>query len=307
MESLYKYCRDQKVLHSNQETKLINQLGPILQETPNIYKKTVNQPGQKVFIVGDLHGSIIDFEILFTKLVLIADFVKSNNMLIVLGDYVDRGLYGHQIFTFLAALKVLFPDRVQLMRGNHETSQMNNFFGYQSQVENYYGSQSKMFPLMSQTFSYLPLCLFINNETKHENYMLFHGGVPVVSDFKSIDDIIEHMPEKALEPQDPISQQFLWSDPNSTGDSLQPSHRGVGYLYGKTKLLEFIDKMNIAKVFRGHEMVMDAGGVRNDFGIDRHYTVFSSSNYMGQGNTGGIAVLDVETGSLSIKKMSFIQ
>ena len=77
-------------------------------------------------------------------------------------------------------------------------------------------------------------------------------------------------------------------------------------MYGKTQFLEFANKINIAKVFRGHEVVIDAGGVRNDFGIDRHYTVFSSSNYMGQGNTGGVAVLDVETGSLSIKKMSFV-
>lgn len=82
----------------------------------------MDQAGQKIFIVGDLHGSIVDFEILFTKIVVIADFIKSNNVLVVLGDYVDRGLYGHQIFTFLAAFKVLFPNRVHLMRGNHETS-----------------------------------------------------------------------------------------------------------------------------------------------------------------------------------------
>lgn len=49
--------------------------------------------------------------------------------------------------------------------------------------------------------------------------------------------------------------------------------------------------MNVSKIFRGHEMVYEFGGVRDDFGDNTHYTVFSSSNYMGQGNTGGIAVI----------------
>lgn len=49
--------------------------------------------------------------------------------------------------------------------------------------------------------------------------------------------------------------------------------------------------MGAARAFRGHEMVAERGGVRDDFGDGTHYTVFSSSDYMGQGNAGGVAVL----------------
>lgn len=38
-----------------------------------------------------------------------------------LGDYVDRGDYSCEVFLHLLSLKVSYPDRVFLIRGNHET------------------------------------------------------------------------------------------------------------------------------------------------------------------------------------------
>lgn len=37
--------------------------------------------------------------------------------------------------------------------------------------------------------------------------------------------------------------------------------------------------MKINRVFRGHEVIYDSIGVRDDFGDKTHTTVFSSSNY----------------------------
>ncbi len=37
--------------------------------------------------------------------------------------------------------------------------------------------------------------------------------------------------------------------------------------------------MNIKRVFRGHEVVFDNIGVRDDFNDKSHVTIFSSSNY----------------------------
>lgn len=42
-----------------------------------------------------------------------------------LGDYVDRGLYGIEILTYIFAQKVMLPEKVFLLRGNHEVKAVN--------------------------------------------------------------------------------------------------------------------------------------------------------------------------------------
>ena len=54
---------------------------------------------------------------------------------VFLGDYVDRGNHSLETICLLMALKVKFPDKIFLLRGNHEDKWINSNFGFLDECE----------------------------------------------------------------------------------------------------------------------------------------------------------------------------
>ena len=78
-----------------------------------------------VSLVGDIHGQYYDL----LKILDVGGSPESTKYCF-LGDYVDRGSFSTECFILLAAIKINYPDKFTLLRGNHESRQMTSFFNF---------------------------------------------------------------------------------------------------------------------------------------------------------------------------------
>jgi serine/threonine protein phosphatase 1 len=67
--------------------------------------------------VGDIHGC---FDLLKTLIEKIIVFKPGEDMLIFMGDYIDRGEKAREVVRYLSALRGKYPDSIILLKGNHE-------------------------------------------------------------------------------------------------------------------------------------------------------------------------------------------
>ncbi len=141
--------------------------------------KLVLTPESRVFLQGDLHGDVRSLLAVLGRLQergWLDGFTLTdpNLHVIFLGDYTDRGLYGVEVIYTLLRLKLANPDRVHLVRGNHEDVNLVARYGFLAEGQAKYGAAFKAEKLL-RVYDFLPVVLYLGSGTNF--VQLCHGGM----------------------------------------------------------------------------------------------------------------------------------
>jgi serine/threonine-protein phosphatase 4 catalytic subunit len=232
----------------------------------------VNAP---VTICGDIHGQFFDLKELFK----IGGEVPETNYLFM-GDFVDRGFYSVETFLILLALKVRYPERVKLIRGNHETRQITQVYGFYDECLRKYGSVN-VWRYCTEIFDYLSLSAIVEGKI-----FCVHGGLS--PSINTLDNILA-IDRKQEVPHDGAMCDLMWSDPEDI-DGWGLSPRGAGYLFGGDVVEKFNQTNGLTLIARSHQLVQDG---YNQMFNNVLVTVWSAPNYCYRcGNVASILELD---------------
>jgi protein phosphatase len=219
--------------------------------------KLVTLPkGMETVIVGDLHGDLLSLKKIMLQTRLEGRLERGKAVLIVLGDYIDRGPQQVEVLLNLLQLLERHPDSVLLLRGNHEgpSDLVVSPQDFPEKLRQKFGSGWKpLYDCYRELFNELYTACIVQNEA-----LLVHGGIP--TEAKTTEDIsVAHI----THPETRHLEEVLWNDPSKI-QGINVSFRGAGKRFGTDIANEFLESFGLKMLIRGHESFKDGYHFYND-------------------------------------------
>ncbi len=224
---------------------------------------------EEIYVIGDIHGNL-------KSLLKFIELINQNNpkYVVFLGDIVDRGPRQLECLVIVLSLKILYSNKYFILKGNHETLEMNEYYGFFQDFTQRFNDPNK-FKAILDVYNALPISALVNN-----SILLMHGGIP-----RDI-DILEKI--RGLKTKNIISVfksithgivEIMWNDPKSGLKGFSESFRGPGiYFFGEDVFEKFMEANKLKYLVRAHECFPE--GYRWFFN-NRLLSIFSSANYRG--------------------------
>ena len=205
---------------------------------------------KKIIFVGDTHGDLEASQKVITN------YLKEGNIIVFLGDYVDRGSYSKENIDFLLEIKVKNPKQIYLLQGNHEGHRILKFspaeFWESLPEEDYkkYTSIVEKFPLAVVT----------------DDIIALHGVLPDVKSLTEINKIKLGSEEW---------RQITWGDfSDESGEYLGADPFTGRPQFGQDYFFKTMDRFGKKVLIRSHQPTSPLFMFDN-----RCLTIFTSSAY----------------------------
>ncbi|MHA2390777.1 MAG: metallophosphoesterase [Promethearchaeota archaeon] len=254
----------------------LGEISNILKEAKNIFEMenlllefNLKSPVKEIYVIGDIHGNL-------ETLLELNRIIEENHpeIVIFLGDIVDRGPKQLECLLFVLILKILNSNKYFMLRGNHETLEMNQYYGFFQYFMNRFRDQEKFNEIL-ELYTVLPICTLVNG-----TILCVHGGIPRDTEIlkklkgvktKEIGSIFNSISHSVI--------QIMWNDPKENLEGYSESFRGPGInFFGEDVFDSFINVNNLKYIIRAHECFPE--GYRWFF-HKRLLSIFSSVNYRG--------------------------
>ena len=205
-----------------------------------------------ITVCGDLHGQFYDF----------LNYFKSHSILetksyLFLGGYVNHGQNSLELIIYLFALKVLYPTKLFLLRGHHESRDVSKKLGFFDECINQYGAEDgeKIWNAFNDVFLYLPITAVI-----FDRIFCVHSGLS-----KELDDIskIEQLKRPIEIGQEGLAFDLLWARPDSNNDGWTKNDQEISFCYGQDIVKDFLEHHDFDIICRGHK-IKPKGNFEND-------------------------------------------
>lgn len=276
------------------------------------FQPVMVEPPKPCKVFGDIHGQFRDLLLLFREFGFPSTRAGGDIDVcayVFNGDFIDRGEHQLEVVTLLFALKVAYPSRVFLLRGNHEFRDImlgegNNPF--RSMVGRTFANNdngTSIFELIHGVFEWLPISALIAH-----SILVLHGGIGDGTwDLENLRNIVRPVENLSYF----VIRDCLWSDPVDADETMargvHPNPRGgktVCFSVDTTKA--FCEKNNIQVVIRSHQFVPEGYRIMH---AGRLVTVFSARNYFNResNDSAVIIIADDEEGNIRIRPKRLLQ
>ncbi|KAK7052467.1 Serine/threonine-protein phosphatase [Favolaschia claudopus] len=233
-----------------------------------------------VTICGDIHGQYYDLMKLFD-----VGGPLTDNAYLFLGDYVDRGCFGIECLLYLYTLKLWFPHKFTLLRGNHECQHLTEYFTFKRECLHKYSE--RVYDACTASFRALPVAALVDGR-----FFCVHGGLSPelvqLSDIQALNRFAEPGSRGLL-------CDLLWSDPiagfgheeerqvPAGATFLHNATRGCSFFFTYAAACQFLERNGLLGIIRGHE-AQDAGYTMHRKTPTKKFpsviTIFSAPNYL---------------------------